>query len=394
MVSSPTRLRKKTILEEAAEGVDDWLPEEFADKKAKADTDIECYHKSLAALLRYKSSLELASQRNVATTQAISKKQRERRKVIENRISNGGCPSGYSKYIALLLEPRKGNGWGSGQIINNSPDSSTAKLSLADSHDFKLPAGIIKSCTPAPSPWKDLLEKARTDLDDQCKAKYQKAVDHMLESIDHPKHTEKTHVAAQLAAYKLHLKADGCDMFQYEETNDPIMVVQKNWSYTNRMEANPYAGMPSFLTCCDGLLWVTSLNIEFILNSGKNMATVHELLASMGPDAMDKQASFILSPGDSIWNPAGFMPVVIAIGPEIDRADSAYKYGSFTQFTVTDSGMVANMRPLVAIEVKSWLESGIAKKLRVFDKNGAGIRKWLDEFPKVVEAQKSEEDVD
>ena len=157
--------------------------------------------------------------------------------------------------------------------------------------------------------------------------------------------------------------------------------MQKAWCFSEKIEANPSAGLPCFVTAATGLLWVSAVDIRMALDKQQGLETLREVLAKISAAEMDKVPSCILAPGDSIWCPLGYVPVVIAIGTETERqADDDLKFGSFTVLPVIGEKASKDVNPMVLAEVKAWLVNGIPRRLNVFKANGGPISKWMENW--------------
>ena len=212
------------------------------------------------------------------------------------------------------------------------------------------------------------------------------------------KKKEITHLCAPFLDCEFNVVFQDMDSFDCRGSKcEPLLSVQKAWSFTSKVEGGPISGMPHLITCTEGLIWVSLIEISYVLEADYHLTTLVECLEHTAQDKLSKTTSAILAAGDTVWCPFGYCPVILAIGPENDirqNKNDELKYSSFVQYPLVDYNSWKSANGVVAAEVKSWLESGLARKLKAYKNNGSHVRKWLDALPvvacAVTETQKDE----
>ena len=379
---------KVDALTSAADAVDEWLMDDYDARRKGVDDKIAAFSKSFQLLCSYQSSLELAAQSRYEKSREIGKQQRARRSLISDKLISGGAPKPLANFIASHLEQRKGPTWKEPAFIQSDASSSAGySTALTAVHDFTNPAVIIPSASEDKLPIEKAIAAMLNDMDEKRVQKEGRAIDHMISTRDNAKQKVKTHVAAPLDSYALAVESDEKTFGSKAVLKEPILVVQRAWAYTNKNEGNPMAGMPSIIQCTKGVIWVTMLDIEYILNFSKNLLTLHELLSCMETEQFAKHVSCILSPGSAAWCPAGYVPLVVAIGAENDRVDEL-RYSAWVQYCILDAELAASMNRQVAVEMKSWWESGMEKGLKVFTASESCVQDFIKRLKAVVQKGK------
>ena len=171
---------------------------------------------------------------------------------------------------------------------------------------------------------------------------------------------------------------DSSTLAEHNVTN-PVLVTQKAWHFHGKFNAAPFAGMGSFIQCVNGLFFVTCVDIAKIIDVNFHLVTLADFLETQD---ITKHSSAILGEGSAIWCPPGHIPIAMAIGPETEKLDTL-KYSCFAQYVSTEPKQAASLEPIVAIEVRGWIEQALAKNMKVFEDTADDVKKWFGSLPKL-----------
>jgi hypothetical protein len=199
-------------------------------------------------------------------------------------------------------------------------------------------------------------------------------------TFDVKKKDDPTHLSAPLQAHDFPFNKPEADaIFEIDTKSDPIVIVQRPWSFSDKLEAMPYAGIPGFMTCASGFLWVTLVDLSSLADKELTIDNISMFLSKTTVPEFDKFFSAVLTPGKSIWVPMQFVPICVAIGDENDK-DSDMKMGSYYFMPVLDTLCLVYVSPIVLSEMKAFLTRGLEKKLKCVAINGKAISAWVSKF--------------
>jgi hypothetical protein len=137
--------------------------------------------------------------------------------------------------------------------------------------------------------------------------KYQKGVAYLAE------HKKVSHVAAPLPEFVFdpnHSEAAG-EVFNSPGQVKTFCVCGRAFSFQLKLESNPLVTVGSFITITHGFGLILFFLLSDAIDANYGLETFRDYLEQLPIEKVAKTIGFRVSPGNSVWCPFGYVPVII-----------------------------------------------------------------------------------
>ena len=377
-----------------------WKADVWVEQKRHAEQVTKEYQENFSAMMDYYPTLQAMVIQKKQNADVESRSARTARDRIANQICKLGCPKPLAQLISVELERRPGIERYKGFFVDSGGSSSAPQGEFATIGDFANPKGFLDG--RCPTHWHRELKKALQENDAATTVKLGKA----KAAFEKPDNLNATHLGSTLGAYAFAFNPSDDDggskpFLLKEEAFSPMMMTQKAWGYSTKIEAVPYGGMPGFLSCVHGCMFIVCVPIRNVVDNGKSLETVHQYLEGVDKAYLGNQFAICITKGQSMWCAAGFIPFVIGVGASpsassggettdgdaqgIEVSEAAYSHCAYVFHPCPDQACMANVCSGVRAELLSWFAKGRTRCKNIFNKaNLAALDTWLNSWPEVV----------
>ena len=130
---------------DTADEVEDWTAEVYDANRNESEGCIAKYQECFQTLLLYKISLDTASQDISSKSTEDNKRVRERQRAIQAKLVKGKCPDSLAKFVASVLEQRKGDAWTTAKYVDGSGGSHGPASQITENCEFSVPGALLAS---------------------------------------------------------------------------------------------------------------------------------------------------------------------------------------------------------------------------------------------------------
>jgi hypothetical protein len=142
--------------------------------------------------------------------------------------------------------------------------------------------------------------------------KYQKGVAYLAE------HKKASHVAAPLPEFVFdpnHSEQAG-EVFSSPGQVKTFCVCGRAFSFQLKLESNPFVTVGSFITITHGYGLILFFLLSDAIDANYGLETFRDYLEQIPIEKVAKTIGFGVSPGNSVWCPFGYVPIIIGLGPK------------------------------------------------------------------------------
>jgi hypothetical protein len=287
------------------------------------------------------------------------------------KMTVNGCPQSLADSIAQQFEPK------------NPTETLQAFVQAPFEMKFQNSQHFTRCCTlfgdadgVTTTHWHDELKKFYDDYGADIQKRTDKGERKL--TVDKRSHACRALVEEQVSI-RWNPMEDSEKYFEVHATVSAMLFVAQNWAYSTDSECIPLAGLAAFLTCTRGYAYVFLITVEQLQQAGKDFSSIGSWFDLQTVETLGEKVPQVgLGPGDSVWYPFGYVPVVIGIEKSKDAGD----FVAYVVHHVLDEDN--QLTPLeVQGEISGHIQKNIAKKLPCLttEKNEKSLKAHIKKFP-------------